>query len=37
MTPTKIRERMAECEGRVDPQEYVRALSYVRGETDRRR
>lgn len=32
MTPQKIRERLAETEGRVDPDEYVRALWYVRGD-----
>ncbi len=31
MTPTKIRERLTETDGRVDPEEYVSALSYVRG------
>lgn len=31
MTPTKIRERLDETEGRVDPEEYVSALEYVRG------
>jgi hypothetical protein len=31
MTPTKIRERLEDEEGRVDPEEYVSALSYVRG------
>jgi hypothetical protein len=31
MTPTKIRERLEEVEGRVDPEEYVEALHYVRG------
>lgn len=31
MTPTRIRERLEETEGRVDPQEYVSALNYVRG------
>lgn len=31
MSPTKIRERLAETEGRVDPEEYVSALDYVRG------
>lgn len=37
MTPTKIRERLAECEGRIDPEEYVAALTYVRGGGWRRR
>jgi len=31
MTPTKIRERLEESDGRVDPEEYVEALHYVRG------
>lgn len=31
MTPEKIRERLAESD-RVDPELYVRALRYVRGE-----
>lgn len=31
MTPQKIRERLAELEGHVDPDEYVDALWYVRG------
>ncbi len=31
MSPTRIRERLAETEGRVDPEEYVSALDYVRG------
>lgn len=31
MTPRKVRERLAEKEGRVDPREYVEALQYVRG------
>lgn len=31
MSPTKIRERLVETEGRVDPEEYVSALDYVRG------
>jgi hypothetical protein len=31
MTPTKIRERLTETDGRVDPEEYVSALGYVRG------
>ena len=30
MTPTKIRERLRESEGRIDPEEYVSALAYVR-------
>lgn len=30
MTPEKIRERLEETEGRVDPGEFVEALSYVR-------
>ena len=32
MTPTKIRERMEESDGRIDPETYVEALRYVRGE-----
>lgn len=32
MTPMKIRERLTETEGRVDPEEFVSALDYVRGE-----
>lgn len=35
MTPTKIRERLAESEGRIDPEEFVAALSYVRGDRGR--
>lgn len=31
MSPERIRERLAETEGRVDPREYVSALQYVRG------
>jgi hypothetical protein len=30
MTPAKLRERMAELEGRVDPEQVVDALQYVR-------
>ena len=30
MTPTKLQERMAEMEGRVDPEQVVDALWYVR-------
>lgn len=30
MTPEKLRERLEETEGRVDTQEFVEALSYVR-------
>jgi hypothetical protein len=37
MTPTKIRERLAESEGTVDPEEYVSALEYVRGSPKPRR
>lgn len=29
MTPTKLRERLSELEGRVDTEEYVGALQYV--------
>ena len=31
MTPRKIRERLAELDGNVGPDEYVDALRYVRG------
>jgi hypothetical protein len=31
MTPSKLRERLAEAEGRVDAETYVRALEAVRG------
>jgi len=31
MTPTKVRERLAEADDAVDPEEYVSALQYVRG------
>lgn len=31
MSPTKIRERLGETEGRVDPEEFASALNYVRG------
>ncbi len=31
MTPTKLRERLTETEGHVDPEEFVSALDYVRG------
>jgi hypothetical protein len=30
MTPDRIRERLAEAEGRIDPTEYAEALQYVR-------
>ena len=30
MSPTKLRERLDETEGRVDPAAYVEALHYVR-------
>ncbi len=30
MTPTKLRERLEESEGRVDPRELAEALTYVR-------
>ena len=30
MTPTKIRERLKESEDRIDPNDYVSALEYVR-------
>lgn len=29
MTPTKLRERLEELDGRVDAESYVRALEYV--------
>lgn len=29
MTPAKLRERLSELEGRVDPETYVSALEYV--------
>lgn len=31
MSPTRLRERLTETEGRVDPEEFVSALDYVRG------
>lgn len=30
MTPEKLRERLRETEGRVDTEEFVEALAYVR-------
>lgn len=30
MTPTKLRERLAETEDRIDTTEFVNALNYVR-------
>lgn len=36
MTPSKIQERLTEVEGRVDAEEYVRALQHVRGIGERR-
>jgi len=36
MTPSKLRQRLAESEGAVDPEEYVTALQYVRGDPTRR-
>lgn len=30
MTPEKLRQRLEETEGRVDPEEFVEALTYVR-------
>lgn len=35
MTPSRMRERLEEAEGRVDPEEYVRALQHVRGLSSR--
>ncbi len=35
MTPTKIRERLSEVDDKVDPEEYVAALQYVRGHPER--
>jgi|GEM_PF-2769414 len=35
MTPHRIRERLSETRGRVDPDEYVEALWYVRGRRER--
>jgi hypothetical protein len=35
MTPTKIRERLSEADGNIDPEEYVTALQYVRGHPER--
>ncbi len=37
MTPTKIRERLEETEDRVDTEEFVAALEYVRDDGRRRR
>jgi len=36
MTPTKIRERLRESDDRIDPDEYVSALEYVRDDGRRR-
>ena len=30
MTPDRLRERLEEAEGRIDPVEYAEALQYVR-------
>ncbi|MFT4947647.1 MAG: hypothetical protein ACI8TL_001896 [Natronomonas sp.] len=30
MTPDRMRERLEEAEGQIDPVEYVEALQYVR-------
>ncbi len=30
MTPTKLQERLRETDGRVDRDEFIRALTYVR-------
>ncbi|AEM57876.1 conserved hypothetical protein [Haloarcula hispanica ATCC 33960] len=37
MTPTKIRERLEEAEGRVDTEQFVSALEYVRDDGRTRR
>jgi hypothetical protein len=37
MTPTKIRERLAESGDRVDVEQFVAALEYVRDDGRRRR
>ncbi|MFQ3293295.1 MAG: hypothetical protein ACI9PP_000694 [Halobacteriales archaeon] len=34
MTPTKIRERLEETGDRIDAEEYVEALHYVRGQKE---
>jgi len=31
MTSTRLRERLAEADDRIDPEEYTRALKAVRG------
>ena len=36
MTPSRLQERLSEVEGRVDAEEYVRALQHVRGIGDGR-
>ena len=35
MTPTKLRERLAETEGRVDTDRFLEALQYVRDDGHR--
>ncbi|GAA5431015.1 hypothetical protein Hjap01_00465 [Haloarcula japonica] len=37
MTPTKIRERLEEADGRVDKEQFVSALEYVRDDGRSRR
>jgi len=37
MTPTKIRERLAESGDNVDPEQFVAALEYVRDDGRRKR
>ena len=37
MTSTWLRERLEEAEDRVDPEEYVQALQYVRDRSHGRR
>jgi hypothetical protein len=36
MTPTRFRERLEETRGRVDPDDVITALSYVREDARRR-
>jgi hypothetical protein len=37
MTPTRLRERLAEAEDRVDAEQYVAAMQAVRGRDPERR